>query len=141
MSWSERYASEDHYKYIKKQGDSWVILQKGTGKVLSHHDSRKKAMASLKAMIRNKHGSAEGIGALELAHELGITLNELQGAHSLLSSRGSVPKVSIKDDSLLSPEHADTLRQYARQSGIARSTEGGVDGPIHTRESNVLWDW
>jgi hypothetical protein len=26
--------------YIKKRGDKWVIVQKGTGKVLSHHDSK-----------------------------------------------------------------------------------------------------
>ena len=48
---------EDHYKYIKKQGDSWVITQKGTGKVLSHHDSKEAAISSFKAMMANKHGS------------------------------------------------------------------------------------
>jgi len=48
---------EDHYKYIKKQGDSWVITQKGTGKVLSHHDSKEDAISSFKAMMANKHGS------------------------------------------------------------------------------------
>ena len=63
MNFNERYAKEqehkDHYQYIKKQGDSWVILQKGTGKVLSHHDSREKAIASFKAMMMNKHGHIE----------------------------------------------------------------------------------
>lgn len=46
-------------QYIKKQGDSWVIIQKGTGKVLSHHDSEAKAEASFAAMMSNKHGSTE----------------------------------------------------------------------------------
>ena len=55
----ENEEHEDHYKYIKKQGDSWVVIQKGTGKVLSHHDSREKAIASFKAMMVNKHGSVE----------------------------------------------------------------------------------
>jgi len=44
-------------KYIEKRGDSWVILQKGTGKVLSHHDSKEKAEASFRAMMQSKHGS------------------------------------------------------------------------------------
>ena len=54
---SKKKKKEDHYKYIKKQGDSWVITQKGTGKVLSHHDSKEKAIESFKAMMANKHGS------------------------------------------------------------------------------------
>ena len=140
-NWSERYANEDHYQYIKKQGDSWVILQKGTGKVLSHHDSREKAIDSFKAMMMNKHGSTEGISAIELAHELGLTLNELQNAHSMLSNSGKVPRTRVKDDTVLTPGHADALRSYAVQTGITRSSEGGVDGPVQPRESNVLWDW
>jgi hypothetical protein len=60
-SLEERYASDekehDHYKYIKHRGNSWVIIQKGTGKVLSHHDTREKAIESFKAMMMNKHGN------------------------------------------------------------------------------------
>ena len=44
-------------KYIKQQGDKWVITQKGTGKVLSHHDSEAEAEASFRAMMQSKHGS------------------------------------------------------------------------------------
>jgi len=58
---SKKEEHEDHYKYIKKQGDSWVVIQKGTGKVLSHHDSREKAIASFKAMMMNKHGMANPV--------------------------------------------------------------------------------
>jgi len=61
MSFNERYAKEneekDHYQYIKKRGDKWVIIQKGTGKVLSHHDTREKAIAAFKAMMAHKHGN------------------------------------------------------------------------------------
>ena len=53
----ERDASKLANKYIEKRGDSWVILQKGTGKVLSHHDSKEKAEASFRAMMQSKHGS------------------------------------------------------------------------------------
>ena len=42
-------------KYIEKRGNSWVILQKGTGKVLSHHSSKEKAEASFRAMMQSKH--------------------------------------------------------------------------------------
>jgi len=50
-------ASRTANKYIEKRGDKWVILQKGTGKVLSHHDSKEKAEASFRAMMQSKHGS------------------------------------------------------------------------------------
>lgn len=60
-SFNDRYAKEqeeheEHYKYIKHRGDKWVIVQKGTGKVLSTHDTREKAIASFKAMMANKYG-------------------------------------------------------------------------------------
>lgn len=44
-------------KYIKRQGDQWVITQKGTGKVLSHHDSQEEAQKAFEAMEAHKHGS------------------------------------------------------------------------------------
>lgn len=47
------------YQYVKKRGDKWVITQKGTGKVLSEHDSEEEAKASFRAMMSNKHGSKE----------------------------------------------------------------------------------
>lgn len=43
--------------YIRKRGDKWVIVQKGTGKVLSEHSSRTKAEASFRAMEASKHGA------------------------------------------------------------------------------------
>jgi hypothetical protein len=42
-------------QYIKKQGNEWVVTQKGTGTVLSRHASRDKAEASFRAMEANKH--------------------------------------------------------------------------------------
>lgn len=44
------------YKYVKKHGDKWVIIQKGTGKVLSEHDSEEKAKSAFRAMEMNMHG-------------------------------------------------------------------------------------
>jgi hypothetical protein len=49
---------ESEYKYVKKQGDKWVITQKGTGKVLSTHDSEEKAKAAFRAMEMNMHGGS-----------------------------------------------------------------------------------
>jgi hypothetical protein len=45
---------EGDYQYVHKQGDKWVITQKGTGKVLSRHDSEDDAKQAFKAMMRNK---------------------------------------------------------------------------------------
>ncbi len=58
MNWESRYAGKkkDHYKYIKKRGDKFVIIQKGTGKVLSTHDSKEKAISAFKAMEMHLHG-------------------------------------------------------------------------------------
>lgn len=53
---SSNDTSSHHYKYIKKRGGKWVIVQKGTGKVLSRHDTREKAEASFRAMEMHKHG-------------------------------------------------------------------------------------
>jgi hypothetical protein len=53
-------------QYIKQQGGKWVITQKGTGKVLSHHDSKDKAEAAFAAMMQSKHGSAHTASQLAL---------------------------------------------------------------------------
>jgi len=50
-------SSKTANKYIEKRGDKWVIIQKDTGKVLSHHDSKEKAEASFRAMMQSKHGN------------------------------------------------------------------------------------
>lgn len=92
MSWSTRYANdekhEDHYKYIKRQGDKWVVIQKGTGKVLSHHDSREKAIASFRAMMMNKHGAIR-TAVTSISQE---TLDEIKKEHEHLTTveRGRV---------------------------------------------------
>lgn len=52
-------STKEANQYIKKQGDQWVILQKDTGKVLSHHDSEEEAEESFRAMMANKHGSVK----------------------------------------------------------------------------------
>lgn len=129
MNWDIRYAKEqehkDHYKYIKKQGDSWVVIQKGTGKVLSHHDSREKAIASFKAMMMNKHGKADSVSAIELAHSLGLTLQELQ-------SHAAHHGVLVRhDDDMINPSDVALLRLKAQQSGITRDPGAFGGEEIH----------
>lgn len=48
---------EYHYIHEQSPGD-WVITQKGTGKVLSHHDSEEKAQEAFRAMEWSKHSGA-----------------------------------------------------------------------------------
>jgi hypothetical protein len=55
--WGRRRQHTHDNPYIRKEGDQWVITQKGTGKVLSHHDTREDAEASFRAMEMHKHGS------------------------------------------------------------------------------------
>jgi hypothetical protein len=43
--------------YIRRRGSQYVIVQKGTGKVLSRHATRAKAEASFRAMQASKHGA------------------------------------------------------------------------------------
>ena len=50
--WRRRIKS----KYIQKRGNKWVIIQKGTGKVLSEHATESEADASFRAMMANKYG-------------------------------------------------------------------------------------
>lgn len=45
-------------QYVEKQGDKWVVTQKGTGKVLSHHDTKEDAEASFRAMMVSKHSGS-----------------------------------------------------------------------------------
>lgn len=44
-------------RYIRKHGDGWVIVQKRTGRILSHHTTRSKAEASFRALEASKHGA------------------------------------------------------------------------------------
>lgn len=41
--------------YIQHRGDEWVILQRGTGEVLTRHASKEKAEESFRAMEASKH--------------------------------------------------------------------------------------
>lgn len=56
MAYSAALKAKQANQYIKKDGDQWVITQKGTGKILSHHDSEEEAEKSFSAMEMNKHG-------------------------------------------------------------------------------------
>jgi hypothetical protein len=82
------------YKYVKQQGDKWVITQKGTGKVLSEHDSEEKAKSAFRAMEMSMHGGSY-MGA-KIAAALGVTADTNQ-----------VPQSEMT----VAPEKVDTLRQ------------------------------
>ena len=46
---------------IKKQGDKWVKVKKDTGEVVSHHDTKEKALASIRAYYANRNKLKEMI--------------------------------------------------------------------------------
>jgi hypothetical protein len=56
-----RFKSESEYHYVKPNpdGDGYVVTQKDTGKILSHHDTKEDAEASFRAMMQSKHGGSK----------------------------------------------------------------------------------
>lgn len=117
MSFSSRYAKEekDHYQYIKERNGKWVILQKGTGKVLSHHDTREKAIAAFKAMMAHKHGSVvpgEGLNA---------------GHVKILKEMVRTNPRALDQIAKIVGAHSDEVQQF-------------LDDYDNTRESNVRFD-
>lgn len=59
MTYSAALKAKQANQYIHQQSDGqWVITQKGTGKVLSHHDSEEKAQAAFRAMEWSKHSGS-----------------------------------------------------------------------------------
>lgn len=73
------------YQYVKPNPDGagYVVTQKGTGKVLSHHDSEEKAIESFKAMMVSKHEGARHAARWVLAD---ASSSDMGGANS-----GSTP--------------------------------------------------
>lgn len=53
--------AESEYHYVKPNpdGDGYVVTQKGTGKILSHHDTKEDAEASFRAMMQSKHSGSK----------------------------------------------------------------------------------
>lgn len=46
----------DGNRFIRKRGNKFVILKKGTGKVISSHDTKEKAEGAFRAMMKGKYG-------------------------------------------------------------------------------------
>ncbi len=40
---------------VRKQGGKWVKIKKATGEVISHHASKAKALAAIRAKYANTH--------------------------------------------------------------------------------------
>ena len=55
-------AKEGETRFLKHRGNKWVLLQRGTEKVIGEHPSREKALKQLKAIEYKKH---ESIGLSE----------------------------------------------------------------------------
>lgn len=55
-----QHHAEYHYVKPNPDGEGFVITQKGTGKILSHHDTREDAESAFRAMMWSKHKGARG---------------------------------------------------------------------------------
>jgi len=72
-----------------------------------------------------KRGSTDNISAIELAHNLGVTLRELQDAHSTLGIGKVIRK--MRDDTMIEPSHAKILRDYVENHGLSSTwTDGDI---------------
>jgi len=66
---ARRTAEVGNSHYIDKRGDKYVIVQKGTGKVLSTHDSKEGAEKAFRGMIYGKYGSVQRTAEYHYIHE------------------------------------------------------------------------
>lgn len=91
---NEGLEKTSEYKYVKQRGDKWVITQKGTGKVLSEHDSEEDAKSAFRAMEMHMHSSLDGYGDIDLQnlHDLLLhapdALREIPGVQEQLQTSG-----------------------------------------------------
>jgi hypothetical protein len=62
-------AKQAEYQYVKPNpnGSGFVVTQKGTGKILSHHDTEEDAIESFKAMMMHKHEGQRRVARWVLA--------------------------------------------------------------------------
>ena len=139
-TFNEYIAKKDHYQYIHKRGkNDWVVVQKSTGKVLSHHTSKKKAIASFRAMMMNKHGSSFIDPGAEIAYQRlhdtvhGHVERTLQKIHPQAEHLLGLSQMAEHGIGSLSPEETHELGHY-HQIGHA----AGVIAHSHGLSSMLL---
>lgn len=89
---------EADYQYVKKQGDQWVVTQKGTGKVLSRHDTEEDAKASFRAMMRSKHSGAKQAGTTTDLDTMDPTASPSPTGQTPINGSGTVPPLAGAED-------------------------------------------
>lgn len=125
-------------KYIKERDGKWVIIQKGTGKVLSTHDSKEKADASFAAMEMHKHegGKKTADSSADLGGPIGDGIN---GG----SAKDGGPTWDTSDAGFPDhqPSRVDLAAPLKEEVGEGTKTWSGTDGfadPITSENANEL---
>jgi hypothetical protein len=117
-------------QYVQKQGDKWVVLQKGTGKVLSHHDSQEDAEASFRGMMWNKHkGSQEPRPFAEAGAPHIAAFND-----SHVTDYVNWAKREGHD-----PDHPKTLKRYEALPGIGRAHTNHIADQLYIGGGDENW--
>lgn len=121
-------------QYIKQQGGKWVVTQKGTGKVLSHHDSEEDAEASFRGMMYNKHkGSLQAeagavddiVGPMKTGQDTEGLQEKSDEVAQQYTSAQTMPQVDANGGNAVYPNEPDTssMRAPALQE-LAQGDQG-----------------
>jgi len=117
-------------QYIKQQDGKWVITQKGTGKVLSHHDSEEEANASFRAMEWSKH---KGSSAPPPFAEAGAP-------HIAAFNDGHVNDyVNWAKGEGHDPDHVKTLKRYEQLPGIGKAHVNHIADQLYIGGGDSDW--
>lgn len=125
-------------KYIKERDGKYVIIQKGTGKVLSTHDSKEKAEESFSAMEMHKHEGAEKTA--DSSADLGGPIGDgVSGG----SAKDGGPTWDTSDAGFPDhqPSRVDLAAPLKEEVGEGTKTWSGTDGfadPITSENANEL---
>ena len=126
---------EAEYKYVKPNpdGDGYVVTQKGTGKVLSHHDSKEEAEASFRAMMSSKHSTlqrqADMFGGQEDADHATVNENVANSADTASVPMGSGNYQQGRQDAVDPAQRADYLDNSSSvPQGVKDYSQGYSDG-------------
>jgi hypothetical protein len=128
MARTKAAAHKQANQYIKKDGDQWVITQKGTGKILSHHDSEEKANEAFRAMEWSKHSGSRSAF---------VNVHTAEGTDPTTANPFGQPAGTSPPMTMPAPSPPPAMTQGAPGAEAMPSMGGGGGHPAGTSTSNV----